>query len=441
MFFIINILAGFLGTRLGLMVALPLAGAGMLAVVLGSGKVRRQHPPLPVISLLREVRYMQELEVVQYHSQHVMMLGDPGLLQEMALQAARDTLKPFSSMERLRVDMIRADELLANARNLLSGVHDSLGSLYATIANCNTRYDLLSMKEDQLADYLQGQAPEYVGDHFSAAFSKSWQAYHIDISVEKSSSTKKSAKKRRKLRNAFRSAIASERKALRKEIRRHESVRSTAEKVLNLDEKEKTVRERERQYDRVRLRYQSAQTDLLQLRQVAYGLRDSAVASLGRGNTHEKVKVIALVPASLGFHIDMEKVAYEQLGEENSFLITVDSLVAGRPLIALDQSRYFETGGNGLALKTRDGGLYREVFEQIRMGIRAIEFQIHAQARKMGLVEEGCFAAEEYFQNTLRSLGHEVEVRFRSAQCPCLNRTSERSALTDDLPHETLSNE
>ncbi|MEM1000892.1 MAG: hypothetical protein AAGN35_27810 [Bacteroidota bacterium] len=413
---LVNVVASLLGTRTGRLLAIPLLAVALLTVFTATRKIGRQRNPPPVISLLQEVQYMQQLEVIHFYSQHVLMLGDPSLLQEMALAAGRDTLRAQETVGERKIEMIRRDAQRAEAGSRLLTAEDSLADLHDTLEILESDYELLRQRDADLATQLAEMEASERERRFSPEFVTAWQAHHrlTDSTAER--------RFRRRARKGYRDALRTERRRLRDQILGAEKLRAARELELGWAELQRAYQQRQRKYAAARTKYETAMAELGDRRRSALALRDSAIAAFARGESADQVKIVALVPARLSVFIDMEQVRYEKIPDAERYRITVDSLVLDQPVVSLDRSQYYETRG-GISLKVRDGGVFRELFEQVRLGIGAVEQQIVAEANRQGLIEEGCFAAQEYFENTLRAFGYHVDVRFRSGQCTCLHPT------------------
>lgn len=424
---LLTFLPSILKSKVGKVIALTMILVVVITIIFYVGPKSDKHLPPAVVTLLQEVNYMEELEVITFYSQHVMMLGEPGLVEEMALTMARDTVETQKDISKLKEDLGNQQREVTDKESAASSAKEKISPLLQQLEGLEAAYDSLSdRKGEKMAKFLESKTAKTIAESYSKEMSIGWREvspfYQEWETASKDGNGKSefSAYKRRKKK--FQQIVKPVLSSLKEKIKTTSRQLADQKKNLNINKLAKREKIAVDRLQRIQDQLEFAKDRLLEQRKWAIEMRDSAANAISQGSRPDKVKIITIVPASIGAYIDMSAVSFSVEEPGNQVRVNIDSILLAPAIISIDSSKVYELNGNGLTLKRRAGGLYHELFLQIRLWVRSIEKDAVAKAYNNGIIEESCFAVEEYFKNMFKTLGYRIFLEFNSDQCECLSR-------------------
>ncbi|MCB9230151.1 MAG: DUF4230 domain-containing protein [Bacteroidia bacterium] len=425
-----SLISSLLGTKFGKILAVVLVVGGLLFVVFAAKTASRKMPP-PVISLLSKIEYMQQLELVRFYSNHILMLGDPDEMQQLARTAASDSLAAKKAMETALFEKGKAEMELGTAQSKLDAIEDRLSLLQNRIDSMEQKYNFLSQREDELIADFSNMKDAEIKILYGDSVSQSWIVLNkvMKASYPKTKDRRRAEKEPRK---DFNKLVSSERKRLFTLLKNNKQELSKKEKELGLKKAEAEVEKLEGIYKKAEDSYHLATAAFKAKVKVALEARDAVIETMRERDPLSNTvnpKLLAIVPAITTAYIDLGKITYGE-PQDGKIAITVDSIIIDKPLVVLDNSQHWDISNGKPQVSKTEGGIYYEIFEQIRLALTRIESEALQKSLDNGMMLESCKGVEEYFKNMLQSFGYKAEITFRTSQCNCLNPATEAASVT-----------
>ena len=193
---VIELLAGLVKTRNGKIIGLLLFAGTILFFIWNIYNRNSRISKVPVISLLESVKRMERLELLTYHTEEVLTLGDPDVLQKLIDQTSKDSLKTFKQLSDSRMSLEQnqiAQQTITFNRHLLE---NDIRKKEKTTDSLRQRYELMEKRFTQFKKEIEDLSSDTVLARYGQSLQIAWQSLRTAKSEEqnaKSHQLRKSA--------------------------------------------------------------------------------------------------------------------------------------------------------------------------------------------------------------------------------------------------------
>lgn len=435
----LNLLVSVFSTKYGRIIGLVFLVGSLIFFLLGI----RYRPAnggerMPVVSLLQNIKFMQELDLVKYYYEEIIVIGDPLRLERMANQAASDTIEARNQMELLEITYAVADSNLFAVRQKLLRIDTAHQRLSNQVDSAHIAFQELPRKYKSLYKVLNVTAARATRIRvYGEAINSQYEALK---QVERKKPRRRSGERRKDFKqrerewetehdaaeNALEAAFQKQ-KDKRRDVwqtlkDRLSDQRSRDKKVRKALEKE--LKQAEKQFKRAQEDFIEAQSSLNSLRLHAVEARKASDLAIQKAEDDWALKnprLLAVVPANLGGYIDLSKVEYPDESEIVGDTITIhaDSILLSRVYVNLDSTSHFDISKKIPKVKSSEEGLFFEVFQQLRQAVDETERRVLEKALRRGIISETCDMACKYFDELMSIFGYKARVIFKDSRCDC----------------------
>lgn len=409
---IVNILAGLLGSRHGkIMGVLALAGVVMFFIHTIRHKPSRI-AKLPAVSMLESIQRMQRLDLLQYESNQVLVLGDPSTLQVMLERSVADTVQLTKEVASLKLELEKArvgKETVMQSRTLhqhdLDEHKHSADSVQKAYSQRPGSFkDFLSATRNQSAGTVSATYGEAVGNAFAA--------YKTAVGDEGQGRRRKRREERRKAKEAEFALN----KAWLDQRKQHLDLLNKSKGRLKEKERDFKHATHQRSLDRYNNQLGNLQKELdnkgqelTELRTKIGNLKNEMAEQEGSNSNFQlkRPKIMSVLPTATNVYLDLKTVSTKIYGD-TLVNIHMDSIHYGQVNILIDSAKYYNVAKRSIQLQREDNGLYFTVFEQLQVGLAVIEERVKKQLESKHYKEQALKRAQSYFEGFYGPLGLKV---------------------------------
>ena len=435
----LNLLVSIFSTRFGRILGLVILVAALIFFFLGiryrpaSGGER-----MPVVSLLQNIKFMQELDLVKYYYEEIIVIGDPLRLERMANEAADDTLRARNEMELLEIAYSVADSNLFAVRQKILAIDTTHQRLDSRVDSAHSAFQELPRKYKSMYKTLNNTASRGTRIRlYGEDINTNYEALKV---VERKKPVKRSGERRKAFKQRERQ-WETEQKAAENQLetafhkekdKRRDAWQSLKNSLADRRDRDKRFRKAldkelkaaEKRYKRSQEDFIEAQSSLNSLRLHAVEARKAADLAIQKAEDDWALKnprLLAVVPANLGGYIDLSKVRYPAESEIVGDTITIyaDSILLSRVYVNLDSTKHFDIAKKIPKVKSSEEGLFFEVFQQLRQAVDETEKRVLEKALRRGIISETCDMACKYFDELMSIFGYKARVIFKDSRCDC----------------------
>lgn len=409
---IVNILAGLLGSRNGKILGI----VAMVGVVMFFIHTIRHKPSreakLPAVSMLESVQKMQRLDLLQYESNQVLVLGDPSTLQVMLERSIADTVKITKEIASLKLELEKSrvgKESVLQSRSLYQydldehqHIADSVQSAYERMPA--TFKDFLKATDKQSASQVSAR--------YGTTVANAWSAYHAAVGAEGAGRRKAKREERQKAKEAetaLNKAWLDLRKQHLNEVGKTRNTAKEKERDFKHSTHQRTLDRYNHELNSTQQELAKQQQQLPELRAKIGNLKQEMETQQGSGNSFElkRPKMLSVLPTSTNVYLDLKTVSTRIYGD-TLVNIEMDSIHYGQVNILIDSSKYYNVSKRSIQLQGEDNGLYFTVFEQLQVGLAVIEERVKQQLESKHFKEQALKRAQTYFEGIYSPLGLKV---------------------------------
>ncbi|MCB9230170.1 MAG: DUF4230 domain-containing protein [Bacteroidia bacterium] len=430
------------GRALGLVLVGVVGGILIWTFLHKPGKVRQ----VTAKALLTNISYVQELDLVSHYYDEIMFIGDALEQERLADQASEDTLPARAALENALIEMNIQQEVVNDS-------NAALQKLIATLNYANQKVDSTLPDKKGLPENFQAfqkaieQSPNRFGPEYNQlrleylAAEKElddqvkmpkalWDAF-----ISKKSKNYPLYQKYKAKEDAFRQAYQDLKGALKDNLeaarKYRDLVRSRKEKcerALNKERNEFTRRQRE--YLNAKENFEELKTQAKIAREKANAAREAAKKDINLNDP----KLLAIIPSTITGYIDMKDVVWDTAGSD-TVRVSVKDIKLSRVYIDLDKVESYGIAPNEVEVDFKKGGLYYQVFVQMRRELADLRDRVTKNAVKNGITRQTAEMACEYFESLFGTFGLPVTVSFpNNPGCDCANKLVPRMKEEEKPP-------
>lgn len=410
-----------MGTKPGKAVTLValIAGVGLLLFSLTHRRSRADR--LPIISILDHTQYMEELILVGFYSDQLVVLGDESKLEKQLDQAIQDSSSAFKKYESLRERKAEMEVRKQAQEKLGQSYSKELDSLYALRDSASRAYDQVDMNFKKFLAQTEGKSTSELTRKYNASIARHAASYdstqQLNPSNHKGRKQKRLAEKKAEsdLKNAF-SDLKASRLATWKERKKSHQL-----KEYEQDQKrdKKTEEKITNRLQSLTTQTEEAKAEYLSARSKVNTLWEATEKAYKESEGTFDVKhpkLVVVVPCHLTTYIDLQKIKYDFQGD-TMVTVTVDSIIMGEVDVLLDSAHYYDVAKRAPEVRFEREGLYQLIFEELRLQMQTINQEVQEKAISSGIMTRSCSQATGYFQNLMTSYGYKVKVVIKGKEC------------------------
>ncbi|MDB4285797.1 DUF4230 domain-containing protein [bacterium] len=164
-----------------------------------------------------------------------------------------------------------------------------------------------------------------------------------------------------------------------------------------------------RKYNQALKLYEDAEKDLKYKQKKLVAAEIELEQTLLNGEDSIKPQLLVIVPAEVSSYIDLRELKIGDRIMGDTIQVLMPKVQLDSVIVDLDSTaEYFDLGGRKLT--TSGSGVYFEVYEQLRDGIKETEVSVKKKAAEAGIYVETQQLAQQYITDFARALGYNVVI-------------------------------
>jgi lysozyme len=412
---LIELLAGLLSTRAGKIAGLLAFGFSVVIFFMAISHRRDRMAKLPVISMLEKVQFMQRLDLISYHSNETLMLGDPDVLGKMIERAISDSLGTWKNLNHLTMEIEKAEVTKAGIQHSQFIYENELTDLQKQVDSAQNKCSALKTYFGQFIRKAEEMEPSSVENTFGPEIGKAWENYKAahHTSGNKNDESRRNARLRidEARRNLDQVWLQIKKESIEKfEVRK--KLYDAKSRDLDHSPNVKRIRYLEKSLTQYGNQKEKLLTALVVSRNKIMLLKKAIVDARNAYENKSGIKnprILAIIPAQVTLYINAQILQMQVLAD-STIRITIDSVSYDPVNVVIDSSLHYNVARRKPEIRTEENGLYFEILEQIQLGVEVIKNRVLQKARSNHLQEDAFNKAVSYFRGIFTPFGYKVEV-------------------------------
>ncbi|MEM7372132.1 MAG: DUF4230 domain-containing protein [Bacteroidota bacterium] len=425
-----------------LVIGLVVAGIIFLPRMLG--KKTPSFKPIHPSSLLKRIEHMEHLRLSTYFFEEVITIGTKKRVKKLVDRKREEVAKAEKVLQIRTGFLVKKDLVLQSHKKHLNESDTVLIRLQQELAKARKSYkemDQFVFEFTYIKNQLEADS-NYYGPEVKDAFvifvkeqklvgEKPWKAKEDSIRAKnragraglgkgrlsrKQKDWLQSYKDRvqlafTKAENSFKNTIQVEKNARLNTVNRkfdlvqaHESQNKTRQDSIKA-----LVKVAQNEYNDASKYYDEAEKDLENKKKKLAGAEKELEQALLSGQDSIQPQLLIIVPTEVSSYIDLRELRIGERILGDTLQILIPEVKLDSVIVDLDSTaESFDLGGRKITFS--GSGVYYEVYEQLRDGIKETEISVKKKAIQAGIYEETRKLAYRYIKDFASTLGYNVQI-------------------------------